>query len=67
VSPRLPVVCAVASAVEGTFMSCIREKKHRLPIESYKGTVAAAFTVCTKNWVLAFEGTSGVMLAEGFL
>jgi putative transposase len=32
----------------------IREKKHRLPPESYRGRVEVAFTACTKNRVPLF-------------
>jgi len=32
----------------------IREKKHRLPAEAYKGTVAVAFTACIRNKAKAF-------------
>ena len=32
----------------------IREKKHRLPAESYKGRVEVAFTACTKDRMALF-------------
>ena len=32
----------------------IREKKHRLPPESYKGRLEVAFTACTKNRIPVF-------------
>ena len=32
----------------------IQEKKHRLPLELYRGIIRATFTVCTKNNVLLF-------------
>lgn len=32
----------------------IREKKHRLPPESYRGRVEVAFTACTKNRIPLF-------------
>jgi putative transposase len=35
-------------------MTLIREKKHRFPVESYRGAVAAAFTACIKNRARAF-------------
>lgn len=32
----------------------IREKKHRLPREFYKGKISAAFTLCIKNGIQVF-------------
>jgi len=51
-------------------MLVVSEKKHRLPLELYKGFVSVAYTACTKNraWVfskaLHVETASQILLSE---
>ena len=42
-------------------MLAVSEKKHRLSLDLYKGTVSVAYTACTRNWAWVF---SRVLYAE---
>jgi REP element-mobilizing transposase RayT len=47
-------------------MMAIKEKRHRLPRESYKGTISVAFTLCLEKGVtdVATDVASGFSLSE---
>ncbi len=45
----------------------IKEKRHRLPREFYKGTVSVAFTLCLKGCVQAFTKPEIVSIFNGIL
>ena len=48
-------------------MAVIREKKHRLPAESYRGPVAVAFTACIRYRTAAFVDAEIVRECEEVL
>jgi REP element-mobilizing transposase RayT len=43
------------------------ERKHRLPLQVYKGHVSVAFTACTRNRAWVFSKTERVELASQVL
>ncbi len=45
-------------------MATIREKKHRLPVESYRGSVVVAFTACVSGRATAFVDAEIVRKCE---
>ena len=48
-------------------MLAVSERKHRLPLESYKGHVSVAYTACTRNRAYVFARASQVNEAARIL